>query len=86
MKIDPEKYKDLRKSRPWDFTDDKEILVDDLAFDFDTIQEAEDLINNNDIWILIQAYIGVASMTNNTKLEKELDKQFSKELSEYFNE
>ncbi|MCF0212359.1 MAG: hypothetical protein HUK17_05640, partial [Bacteroidales bacterium] len=85
-KIDPEKYKDLRKSRPWDFTDDKEILQEALNFEFNTIQEAEDMIIHNDLWMLISAYMTVSSLTDNRRLDKELDIQFEEELSKFINE
>ena len=78
MKIDPEKYKDLRKSRPWDFTDDKEILETSFPGGFTTIQDAEDSLSKLPLSCLIKAYICIAGETDNKALEKEIDIQLNK--------
>ena len=86
MKIDPEKYKDLRKSRPWDFTDDKEILELALPDGFTTIKDAEDSLSKHPLWYLVNAYITVAGETQNKILDKEIGIQFEEELDKFFNE
>ena len=81
-----DKYKDLRNKTIFDFCDDKEILEDITAF----YNKAEYLEYINDysgeksmLRILAEDFLQLAFEIDDKMLEKEVRRQFPKEIKEY---
>lgn len=81
-------YSNLKNKTVFDFTKDPDVLVEVLPFipsGVDRDQYLKDYWQQNP-WQLALSFIDLAELTGDEELKKQAERQFEKELSEYFNE